>query len=234
MGKKRIRILAVILAFAVFFSCGAVLLAEEEPPVRQEPPGTAKTAALSFRRAAREDRGADLRRVLPGEAVPSAGEDVVRDEAPVPETPPDEPALVVGAQISFDGASAPARTQEDTGRYAALRLSAEDLELLARIVYLEARGEPYEGQVAVAEVVLNRVLSELFPDTVAEVLYQTGQFTPAPYLESTVAGEEQYEAAADAADGLSCVTGEDVMFFSGAPYNERVYIVIGGHYFCCI
>ena len=233
MGKKRIRILAVILAFAVFFSCGAILVAEEEPPVRQETSGTAKTAAPPFRLTGQEGRGAELRRALPAEAAPSAAEDGVRDEAPVPETPPDEPAPL-GAQISFDGAFAPVRTQEDAGRYASLMLSAEDLELLARIVYLEARGEPYEGQVAVAEVVLNRVLSERFPDTVAEVLYQTGQFTPAPYLESTAPGEEQYEAAADAADGLACVTGADVMFFSGAPYNARVYIVIGGHYFSSI
>ena len=111
-------------------------------------------------------------------------------------------------------------------------VSYTHLELLARLVYLEARGEPYDGQVAVAEVVLNRVVSDRFPDTVEEVIYQTGQFTPASYLESTTPGEEQYEAVADAVDGETCVTGEDVVFFSGAPYNDRVYAVIGNHYFC--
>lgn len=125
-----------------------------------------------------------------------------------------------------------ATVSEEEDRYDALALSDGDLELLARLVYLEARGEPYEGQVAVAEVVLNRVLSDRFPDTVEEVIYQTGQFTPASYLESTTPGEEQYEAVADAVDGEACVTGENVVFFSGAPYNDRVYAVIGNHYFC--
>lgn len=113
-----------------------------------------------------------------------------------------------------------------------LRFQTGDLEILARLVYLEARGEPYEGQVAVAEVVLNRVLSDRFPDTVEEVVYQTGQFTPAALIESTTPGEEQYEAVADAVDGTECVTGADVVFFSGAPYNDQVYAVIGNHYFC--
>lgn len=117
-------------------------------------------------------------------------------------------------------------------RYASLTLSEEDLELLARLVYLESRGEPYEGQVAVAEVVLNRVLSDRFPDTVEEVIYQAGQFTPASYIESTTPGAEQYEAVADAVNGETCVTGENVVFFSGAPYNDRIYAVIGNHYFC--
>lgn len=127
-------------------------------------------------------------------------------------------------------ASGNSAAEED--RYASLELSDSDLELLARLVYLESRGEPYDGQVAVAEVVLNRVLSDRFPDTVEEVIYQTGQFTPASYIENTTPGEEQYEAVDDAVDGASCVTGPDVVFFSGAPYNDQVYAVIGNHYFC--
>ncbi len=70
---------------------------------------------------------------------------------------------------------------------------------------------------AVAEVVLNRVVSDRFPDTVEEVIYQTGQFTPASYIESTTPGEEQYEAVADAVDGETCVTGEDVVFSPARP-----------------
>lgn len=56
-------------------------------------------------------------------------------------------------------------------------LSASDQNLLARCVYAEARGEPYTGQVAVAAVVLNRVRSSKFPNTISGVIYQTNAFT---------------------------------------------------------
>lgn len=56
-------------------------------------------------------------------------------------------------------------------------LSSSDLNLLARCVYAEARGEPYTGQVAIAAVVLNRVRSSKFPNTVSGVIYQSGAFT---------------------------------------------------------
>lgn len=57
-------------------------------------------------------------------------------------------------------------------------LSPADLDLLARLVTAEAAGEPYAGQVAVAAVVLNRVRSPQFPDTIAGVIYQPYQFEP--------------------------------------------------------
>lgn len=53
-----------------------------------------------------------------------------------------------------------------------------DLFLLARVIFAEARGEPFEGQVAVGAVVLNRVRSPRFPNTIEEVIYQPGQFKP--------------------------------------------------------
>ena len=55
----------------------------------------------------------------------------------------------------------------------------EDLRLLAGITYFEAGCEPYEGKLAVANVVLNRVKSKKFPNTLEDVIYQSGQFTPA-------------------------------------------------------
>lgn len=54
--------------------------------------------------------------------------------------------------------------------------SSSDLNLLSRLVYGEARGEEYKGQVAVAAVVLNRVSSSNFPNSVAGVIYQSGAF----------------------------------------------------------
>ncbi|MFY4776391.1 cell wall hydrolase [Metabacillus sp. RGM 3146] len=57
-------------------------------------------------------------------------------------------------------------------------LSADDKDLMARLVNAEAKGEPHEGKVAVASVILNRVASDKFPDTVRDVIYEKGQFTP--------------------------------------------------------
>lgn len=56
------------------------------------------------------------------------------------------------------------------------RLTAEEYELLAKLVYAESRGEPFEGQVAVAAVVLNRVKHPSFPNSVKEVIMEPGQF----------------------------------------------------------
>lgn len=58
------------------------------------------------------------------------------------------------------------------------RVSEEEMELLAKLVYSEARGESLEGKIAVAAVVINRVRSEAFPDTVWDVIYEPRQFTP--------------------------------------------------------
>ena len=54
--------------------------------------------------------------------------------------------------------------------------NSTNLNLLSRLVYAEARGEPYKGQVAVAAVVLNRVASSSFPNTISGVIYQSGSF----------------------------------------------------------
>jgi len=67
-------------------------------------------------------------------------------------------------------------TVERVGQH---KLSSRDIELLARLVYAEGRGEPYEGQVAIAAVVLNRLKSPHFPDTVRDVIFEPNAFTPA-------------------------------------------------------
>ncbi len=58
------------------------------------------------------------------------------------------------------------------------KYSASDLRYLTSIIYCEARGEGYAGQKAVGIVVMNRVESELFPNDVVDVIYQSGQFSP--------------------------------------------------------
>lgn len=139
---------------------------------------------------------------------------------PAPETTPHEP---------------PAATEEPTktpSRYAGITLTDEDVETLARLVWLEARGEPFEGQVAVVEVVFNRVLSASFPDTVDAVVYQKNQFTPAPRIQATTAEQTQYDAVWAAYEGENPITDQDVVYFSTGPQNDRVFAKIGNHYFC--
>ncbi len=109
-------------------------------------------------------------------------------------------------------------------------ITAEERELLARVVYAEANTETLEGQIAVAQVVLNRVRSASFPDTVSEVIYQERQFSTAPFLGSVVPTETNYEAV-DAAFETEVVPYE-VLYFSRGAENDRVWGQIGAHVFC--
>lgn len=141
---------------------------------------------------------------------------------------------VVSEKIS----TTPPPATEPVSRYADLEISEDDRYTLACLVYHEARGEPFEGQVAVIEVVLNRMLSPLFPDTVEEVVFQkygdVWQFSPAPYLWTAEPSETQYEAVETAISSTENVLPVETVFFSGAPYNDNIVAIIGGHYFCAI
>lgn len=93
------------------------------------------------------------------------------------------PALPeTAAEETTEEPEEPTVEPEPENRYAELHFSDEDVYILACLVYHEARGESFEGQVAVVEVVLNRMLSEYFPDTVEEVVFQkygdVWQFSP--------------------------------------------------------
>lgn len=132
----------------------------------------------------------------------------------------------------------------DTGTAAAVTISipivepvvCQDTALLAQLVSAEARGETFEGQVAVANVVLNRVRSPLFPNTVRGVIFQAGQFCAAAYLPK-VPTDSAWQAALAAMDGFR-VVGEDVLFFfnpqtAGCRWirTREVATTIGRHRF---
>ena len=109
---------------------------------------------------------------------------------------------------------------EDTGA-GEVRATASDsdLDLLASIIYCEAGGESYEGQVAVGAVVLNRMESELYPDDMTDVIYQSGQFTPAMtgWLDQVRASgvpDYCYDAAQAALNGENPV-GDCLYFHAG-------------------
>ncbi len=80
--------------------------------------------------------------------------------------------------------------------------SSSDLNLLARAVYGEGRGEPYEGQVAIAAVILNRVADSRFPKTIAGVIYQSGAFDVVADGQINLSpNTTAYQAARDALNG---------------------------------
>ncbi len=109
-----------------------------------------------------------------------------------------------------------------------------DRYLLANLIYCEAGGEPYEGQVAVGAVVINRVLSSVFPNTVSGVIYQRRQFSPvasgrlALALSQNKATPSCYQAADAAMTGTTNVGG--CVYFR-TPIPGLTGIQIGGHIF---
>ncbi|MGI5877993.1 MAG: spore cortex-lytic enzyme [Christensenellales bacterium] len=112
-----------------------------------------------------------------------------------------------------------------------------DLYLLACAVHAEARGEPYTGMVAVAAVILNRVKSPLFPNTIAGVIYQPGAFsTVSDGSINLPPNEQSIRAARDALNGWD-PSGGSLYFYNPAKstsrwiYSRRVVTVIGGHRF---
>lgn len=115
-----------------------------------------------------------------------------------------------------------------------------DLQLMARAINGEARGEPYEGQVAVGAVILNRVKSSKFPNTIAGVIYQSGAFTAVADGQINVAiseGSTVVKAAQDAMNGWD-PTGGAIYYFNPATatnkwiWSRPLIKTIGKHRFC--
>ena len=124
--------------------------------------------------------------------------------------------------------------------YAASSSSTSDLQLMARAINGEARGEPYEGQVAVGAVILNRVKDSRFPNSISGVIYQSGAFTAvadgqinAPIDENSTV----YKAAQDALNGWDPTGGCVYYFNPDTATNSWIWsrphvITIGKHRFC--
>lgn len=116
-------------------------------------------------------------------------------------------------------------------RYPDVELTWEEQQLLAKLIWLEARGEPAEGQQAVAEVVLNRLVSGKYGKTLSDVIYDEGQFRTVPFLKDAEPWQAQYDAIDDALEG-PYILPIDVVHFATYAENENVWGKIGGHYFC--
>lgn len=116
--------------------------------------------------------------------------------------------------------------------------SSGDLYLLARLVHGEARGEPYKGKVAVAAVVLNRVRSSSFPNTIAGVIYQKGAFDAVSDGQINMEPDnESIRAARDAMNGWDPSNG-CLYYYNPRTATSRwmlsrpVLLNIGQHAFC--
>ena len=113
-----------------------------------------------------------------------------------------------------------------------------NVNLLAHVVYSEARGEPYSGQVAVAAVVLNRVKSSSFPNTIAGVVYQPGAFTAVSDGQINLEpNTTAYNAARDALNGWDPSYGAIYYFNPNTATNAWIWsrpqtVTIGKHRFC--
>ena len=116
--------------------------------------------------------------------------------------------------------------------------NSNDVNLLARLVYGEARGEPYAGQVAVAAVVLNRVKSSSFPNTIAGVIYQKGAFNVVDDGQINLSpNSTAKKAAQDALNGWDPSYGAIYYFNPNTATNKWIWsrpmtVTIGKHRFC--
>lgn len=116
-------------------------------------------------------------------------------------------------------------------------LTTSERNLLARCVYAEARGEPYAGQVAIASVVLNRVRSSSFPNTVSGVIYQKGAFTCVSDGQINMTpNSTAYKAVTDALNGWDPTNG-CLYYYNPATatskwiWSLKVELTIGRHSF---
>ena len=116
--------------------------------------------------------------------------------------------------------------------------SNSDIQLLARAINGEARGEPYEGQVAIGAVILNRVKDSRFPNTIAGVIYQSGAFTAVADGQINMSPDStSKKAAQDALNGWDPSYGAIYYFNPNTATNKWIWsrpmtVTIGNHRFC--
>ena len=140
-------------------------------------------------------------------------------------------AAASGSVASQDSAALPPQEAKP------LKVSKDDFDLLARVIYAEARGEDFEGKVAVGAVVLNRLMDPHFPKTIRDIIYQPGQFTAVSDRQIQLYPDaEAYQAAEAALSGVD-PTGGALYYFNPRLATDRwiksrpVVKKIGNHTF---
>ena len=146
--------------------------------------------------------------------------------------------------LTVDGIAGPA-TLKAMGIYNSSNSSSSssssnssNVNLLARLIYGEARGEPYTGQVAVGAVVMNRVKSSSFPNTISGVIYQSGAFDAVRDGQINLSpNSTAIKAAQDAINGWDPSYGAIYYFNPSTATNKWIWsrpmtVTIGNHRFC--
>ena len=115
-----------------------------------------------------------------------------------------------------------------------ITLTEDEIELLARIVMLEAGGESDWGKDAVVEVIFNRMYDEDYPDTLEGVLSESGQFTTWKNRNSKAATptEEVYDSIYYVLNGYTDIFPFETVYFGRSAQNDNVQLVIENHVFC--
>jgi len=214
--------------------------AAAEEAARIEAEAQAKAAAeeaAQLEAEAQAKAAAEEAAQLEAEAQAKAAEEAARLEAEAQAKAAEEAARLE-AEAQAKAAAEEAARLEAEAQQAALAaqtaaISAEELKLLANIIYCEAGSESYVGKVAVGNVIMNRVKSASQPNTITEVVYAKGQFSPVRNgslqraLSSDKADAACYQAAIEALAGAQPVGGK--LFFR--RNNGRSGQVIGHHVF---
>lgn len=118
--------------------------------------------------------------------------------------------------------------------YGDISLTADDFDLLRRIMALEGHTEGHDGLKAIAEVVFNRMRSDRFPDTLEGVIYQRGQFATVRYLKKpyVLPGEAEDDAISEVLRETETVLpSTDYVFFSRGKSNGKAFVKINHHWF---
>lgn len=116
-------------------------------------------------------------------------------------------------------------------RYGDLELTEKEMALIADLLWMEAQSEPFEGQQAIAEVILNRLVSGAFQGSVESVIYAPEQFKSVDRLYLAEPTYTQYKAIERALKG-PYVLPVDVFFYAQGAMNSNVWGKIGAHTFC--
>lgn len=190
------------------------------------------TVELTLSQAvSRADELAELERIAEEEAR-KAQEEKERKEA-------EEKAERERQEAAQREANLAKQTVPTTTQTAPVESSYDDAYLLACLVSMEAQGESYEGKLAVASVVINRLNSSYYPNTISGVIYQSGQFTGAntgklaSILESGPANSECYQAANDALAGINNANGymNFISLWKANTDSYSEYMILGNHCF---
>lgn len=129
-------------------------------------------------------------------------------------------------------------TSSSSGTSGSSSSNSSDVNLLARLIYGEARGESYTGQVAVGAVVMNRVRSSKFPNTISGVIYQSGAFDAVSDGQINLTPDSTAKKAAqDAINGWDPTYGAIYYFNPNTATNKWIWsrpmtVTIGKHRFC--